>query len=141
MFFSCRGAKPTAPAYFFGVKLMFVGVVNFGQVQKIRFVGVNIFWSCSNPNFGELHWSSSSVMLTSLIKNWILTTIFFCHQGTFCNFSFQIPNVGLNLYLKSTINVFKYLYFNYILNCFFGSRSERQNQSAKMFFLSKGRNW
>ena len=44
MFFSCRGvklgdlSKPTARAYFFGVKLMFVGVMNLGQIQKIRFV-------------------------------------------------------------------------------------------------------
>ena len=36
-------SKLTAPAYFFGVKLMFVGVVKFGQVQKIRFVSVKIF--------------------------------------------------------------------------------------------------
>ena len=36
-------SKPTAPAYFLGVKLMFVGVMNFGQVQKIRFVMVNFF--------------------------------------------------------------------------------------------------
>ena len=36
-------SKPTAPAYLFGVKLMFIGGVNFGQVKKIRFVGVNIF--------------------------------------------------------------------------------------------------
>ena len=41
-------SKPTPPAYFFGVKLMSVGVVNFGQVQKVRFVGVKIFRSCSN---------------------------------------------------------------------------------------------
>ena len=27
-------SKPTAPAYFFGIKLMFVGVMNFGQIQK-----------------------------------------------------------------------------------------------------------
>ena len=27
-------SKLIVPAYFFGVKLMFVGVVNFGQVQK-----------------------------------------------------------------------------------------------------------
>ena len=27
-------SKPTAPAYFLGVKLMFVGVMNFGQIQK-----------------------------------------------------------------------------------------------------------
>ena len=31
-------SKPTTPAYFFGINLMFVGVMNFGQVQKIRFV-------------------------------------------------------------------------------------------------------
>ena len=48
-------SKPTAPANFFGVKLMsvgvmlmFVGIMNFGQVQKIRFVVVKIFWSNSN---------------------------------------------------------------------------------------------
>ena len=38
--------KPTAPAYFFGIKLMFVGVVNFGRIQKIRFIIVINFWSC-----------------------------------------------------------------------------------------------
>ena len=37
----------TALAYFLEVKLMFVGVMNFGQIQKIRFVVVNIFWLCS----------------------------------------------------------------------------------------------
>ena len=47
----------TTVSYFFSVKLMFVGVVNFGQVQKIRFDGVKNFQSCSNPNFGHLHWS------------------------------------------------------------------------------------
>ena len=45
-------SKPTATAYFFGIKLMFVGVMNFGEVQKIRFVGVKNFRSCSIPNFG-----------------------------------------------------------------------------------------
>ena len=48
-------SKPTSPAYFFGIKLMFVGVMNFGQIQKIRFVGVINFRSCSNPIFGHLH--------------------------------------------------------------------------------------
>ena len=38
-------SKPTASAYSFGVKLIFVGVVNFGQVQKIRFVDVKNFGS------------------------------------------------------------------------------------------------
>ena len=41
-------SKLTAPAYFFGVKLMFVGVVKFGQVKKIGHVGVKFFWSYSN---------------------------------------------------------------------------------------------
>ena len=41
-------SKPTAPAYFFGVKLMFVGVVKFGQIQKVMFVVVIIFRSYSN---------------------------------------------------------------------------------------------
>ena len=27
-------SKPTAPAYFFDVKVMFVGVMNFSQIQK-----------------------------------------------------------------------------------------------------------
>ena len=47
-------SKPTTPAYFFGVKLMFVGFVNFGPIQKIRFVGVINFRSCYNPIFGHL---------------------------------------------------------------------------------------
>ena len=38
-------SKPTAPAYFFGLKLMFVGVMNSGQINKIRFVIVKKFWS------------------------------------------------------------------------------------------------
>ena len=40
-----------------------VGVVNFGQIQKLRFVGVKHFRSCSTTTFGHLH----SVMLTSLV--------------------------------------------------------------------------
>ena len=40
-------SKPTAPANFFGVKLMFVGAVKFGQIQKITFVVVIIFRSYS----------------------------------------------------------------------------------------------
>ena len=50
-------SKLIVPAYFFGVKLMFVGVVNFGQVQKIRFVGVNIFRSYSNQFSVIFIWS------------------------------------------------------------------------------------
>ena len=47
-------SKLTAPAYFFGVKLMFVGVVNLSQNQKIRFVGVTNFWSCPTKDFGQV---------------------------------------------------------------------------------------
>ena len=37
--------KPTAPEYFLEVKLMFVGVMNFGQI-KIKFGQILInFWS------------------------------------------------------------------------------------------------
>ena len=36
-------SKLTAPAYLFGVKLMFVSVINFGQIQKIRFIVVKFF--------------------------------------------------------------------------------------------------
>ena len=38
-------SKPTARAYFWGVKLMLVGVMNFGQIQKIRLVVVKNFRS------------------------------------------------------------------------------------------------
>ena len=38
------------PAYLFGVKLMFVGVANFGHVPMLRLVGVKIFRSKSNQN-------------------------------------------------------------------------------------------
>ena len=62
--------KPTTPAYFFVVKVMFIGVMNFGQIQKLRFVGVKIFWSCSTMTFGHLHW----VMLTSLEIGILLQT-------------------------------------------------------------------
>ena len=39
-------SKPTPPEYFLGVKLMFVGVMNFSQIQKIR-LGQKLtnFWS------------------------------------------------------------------------------------------------
>ena len=30
---------------YFGVKLMLVGFMNFGQIHKIRFVVVKLFWS------------------------------------------------------------------------------------------------
>ena len=38
-------SKPTAPAYFFGAELMLVGAMNFGRIQKIKFIVVKIFWS------------------------------------------------------------------------------------------------
>ena len=50
-------SKRTALAYFFDVQLMFVGVINFGQIKKIWFVGVTNFLSGSNPIFGHLHCS------------------------------------------------------------------------------------
>ena len=46
---------------------MFVGVVNFGQPQKLRFVAVKKFWSCLTMTFGHLH----LVKLTSLSKLYI----------------------------------------------------------------------
>ena len=42
-------SKPTPPAYFFGVKLMFIGVMNFGQNQKSF---NHDFWSSS---FGQVN--------------------------------------------------------------------------------------
>ena len=47
-------SKPPAPAYFWGVKLMFVGVVNFGHVQLLTFIILKNFESCSNPYFGHI---------------------------------------------------------------------------------------
>ena len=44
-------SKLTTTAYFWGVKIIFVGVRNFGQIQKIRFVFVNIFRSNSKIKF------------------------------------------------------------------------------------------
>ena len=58
-------SKLTAPAYFWGVKLMFVSVVNFGHVPKLRFVGVKILWSKSNQN------------LVILIRSWELASFLF----------------------------------------------------------------
>ena len=37
-----------------GVKVMFVGVMNISQVQKIRFVVVKNFWSNSKQIFSHL---------------------------------------------------------------------------------------
>ena len=47
-------SKPTVPAYFWGVKLIFFIVIFFGHVQLLKFVVVKIFWSCSNPNFSHI---------------------------------------------------------------------------------------
>ena len=41
-------SKLTLQAYFWGLKLMLVGVANSSQIQKIRFVIVKIFWSYSD---------------------------------------------------------------------------------------------
>ena len=49
-------SKPIKPAYFFGVKLMFVIVIFFGHVQLLRFVVVRIFRSCSILNL-VIFWS------------------------------------------------------------------------------------
>ena len=52
-------SKSTAPAFiYFGVKLMFVGVMNFGQNQKIMLVGGKNFQSYSNQILVILIWSS-----------------------------------------------------------------------------------
>ena len=51
-------SKLTTSLYFWGLKLMFVGVVNFGQVLTLWFVGVKIFWSKSYQNLVILIWSS-----------------------------------------------------------------------------------
>ena len=47
-------SKPTPPAYFGGVKLMFVGVMNFRNVQMLRLVVLKNFHSWSNSYFGHL---------------------------------------------------------------------------------------
>ena len=64
-------SKPTPPAYFLGVKLMFVGVMNFGQIKKIRFVVVNIFrsYSINKVRRCEIFWSYSNQFLVILIRS------------------------------------------------------------------------
>ena len=49
--------KPTTPAPFLGVKLMFVVIMNFSNVKK-RFVVVKICWSNSSQFSVILIWSS-----------------------------------------------------------------------------------
>ena len=71
---ACKPSKPTAPAYFWGVKLMFGGPVNFGhnvcwcmnfgKVQKIMFVVVKLLLVIFYPIFSHL----DSVKWTSLQK-------------------------------------------------------------------------
>ena len=56
-------SKLTAPAYFFGGKLIFVGVANFGQIKKIRFVVAKIFQSYSNQFSVILIWSNKLASL------------------------------------------------------------------------------
>ena len=41
---ACEPGLGDRTSMFWGVKLMFVGVTNFGQIQKIRFIVVQIFW-------------------------------------------------------------------------------------------------
>ena len=76
-------SKPTAPAYFFGLKLMFVGVMNFSHVPALRFIVVKIFSVIFLPIFGHL----DSVKLTSLKK-------------TDIEFMFSTALVGLIIFLK-----------------------------------------
>ena len=61
-------SKPTTPAYFFGGKLMFVSVANFGQIQKIRFGVVKIFQSYSNQ-FLAILIRSSKLAYFKLLMN------------------------------------------------------------------------
>ena len=82
-------SKPTAPAYFFGVKLMFVSVVNFGQNQKIMFLVVKIFRSNFSQFLVILIRSSelaSSIFVMTLfifsLENWLNideARIWHCH--------------------------------------------------------------
>ena len=62
-------SKPTAPAYFWEVKLMFVNVTNFDQIKKIRFIVVKIFWSYFNKFSFLLIWSSKLASFKSLKLN------------------------------------------------------------------------
>ena len=56
----------TALAYFWGVKLMFVGIMNFGHIPTLKFVGVKIFQSKSNPNLVVLNRSSELASFKTL---------------------------------------------------------------------------
>ena len=46
---------------------MFVGVVNFGQIQKIRFVSVINFWSSSSVILTSLKYSHTMSIYTFII--------------------------------------------------------------------------
>ena len=48
---------------------MFVGVMNFGQIQKIRFIVVKIFCSNSNQFLVILIWSSGGMCILGLAFN------------------------------------------------------------------------
>ena len=52
-----RPVQADRTSLLFWVKLMFVGVVNFGHLPTLRFVGVNIFQSKFNQNSVILIWS------------------------------------------------------------------------------------
>ena len=57
---------------------MFFCIMNFGQILKLRFVGLKIFRSCSTTTFGHLH----SVKLTSL-KNFPRYNFFILFVGLY----------------------------------------------------------
>ena len=60
-------SKLTPPAYFWGIKLMFVGVMNFSHVPTLRFVIVKCFRSKSNPNLVILNRSCELASYLSAI--------------------------------------------------------------------------
>ena len=64
---------------FLGEKLMFVSVMNFDQIKKIRFVVVKIFWSCSNQFSVILIWSSELASL-KLVFDKIRFLIRLCYK-------------------------------------------------------------
>ena len=96
-------SMPTAPAYFWGVKIMFVGIMNFGQIQKIRFVVVKIFWSNSNQFLVILIWSSA---VASFISEALFISVYIKHT-----FLYKYAKIFKGMFKKNFATKFVFLFF------------------------------
>ena len=90
--------------HIFGGKLMFVGVMNFGQNQKIMFVVVNIFWSNSNQFLVILILSSKfAYFVCGLFSMKALFSLNIPFQKWLRLVSCMNPSAGLGLVVITTL--------------------------------------